>query len=116
MSIRKSNTLFHRRRAPILAPIPRHRKPPPSRALVREAREATWQAAHRPLRVAGSGRASSERPALERLELPVPRSLSPATPACQRLAQPCGPPGARHTGPKSAKPGMMTPRLWRTGE
>ena len=43
-SIGKSNGLFHRRRAPALSPTPRHRKPPPSRAPVREAREAASRA------------------------------------------------------------------------
>ena len=54
----KSNGLFHRRWAPTLAPTLRHRKPPPSRSPVRKAREAAGQAARRPLRVAGSGRAA----------------------------------------------------------
>jgi len=50
-----------------LSPTPRHRKPPPSHAPVREAREAAWRAARRSppaqraaqsrrRRVAGSGR------------------------------------------------------------
>jgi hypothetical protein len=41
---REGYVLFHRRRAPTLSPPPRHRKPPPSRSPVREAREATHRA------------------------------------------------------------------------
>ena len=92
-----SNGLFHRRRTPTLAPTPRHRKPPPSRSPVREAREAAWQAARRSLPAQGRRLRPRSEDWFNRLRLAVAMGLQTSGTVVMGRLQPSGTRGGAST-------------------
>jgi hypothetical protein len=82
---------------PTLAPTPRHRKPPPSRSPVREARDAAWQAARRSPPAQGRRLRPRSEDWCKRLRLAVAMGLQTSGTVVMGRLQPSGTRGGAST-------------------